>query len=209
MSFELHAEFSSTLWDCSGLDEGWYARQNALHAYWRGWKFKFVAVKIPSLFLLRGVVMDTTEQLNGTYFYGGLSNLNAGELFFWIMVDVTAEHFTGAAVATGNVVAAAAIYAGRNNVAVSGKLANATPGTSYASIQSRRLLQKYRLPFPLPTIVGNPFNMKIIMTQKLGTFVGRTVPVIGWAVVASDVGVIGWKSMNRYNTIVRAEDKIW
>ncbi|OWS77641.1 STM2901 family protein [Pantoea sp. VS1] len=153
--------------------------------------------------------MDTTEQLNGTYFYGGLSNLNAGELFFWIMVDVTAEHFTGAAVATGNVVAAAAIYAGRNNVAVSGKLANATPGTSYASIQSRRLLQKYRLPFPLPTIVGNPFNMKIIMTQKLGTFVGRTVPVIGWAVVASDVGVIGWKSMNRYNTIARAEDKIW
>ena len=72
-----------------------------------------------------------------------------------------------------------------------------------------RLLQKYRLPPTLPTIVGNPFNMKIIMTQKPGTFVGRTVPVIGWAVMASDVGVIGWKSMNRYNTIARAEDKIW
>jgi len=51
--------------------------------------------------------------------------------------------------------------------------------------------------------------MKIIMTQKLGTFVGRTVPVIGWAVVPSDVGIIGWKSMNRYNTIALAEDKIW
>lgn len=71
------------------------------------------------------------------------------------------------------------------------------------------MLQKYRLPPTLPTIVGNPFNMKIIMTQKPGTFVGRTVPVIGWAVMASDVGVIGWKSMNRYNTIARAEDKIW
>jgi len=153
--------------------------------------------------------MDTTEQLNGTYFYGGLSNLNAGELFFWIMVDVTAEHFTGATAATGNVMAAAAIYAGRNNVAVSGKLANATPGTSWASVQSRRLLQKYRLPFPLPTIVGSPFKMKIIMTKKLGTFVGRTVPVIGWAIVASDVAIIGWKSVNRYNSIARAEDRIW
>ena len=37
-----------------------------------------------------------------------------------------------------------------------------------------KLLQKYRLPPPLPTIVGNPFNMKIIMTQKTGTFAGRT-----------------------------------
>lgn len=51
--------------------------------------------------------------------------------------------------------------------------------------------------------------MKIIMTHKTGTFAGRTVPVIGWAVMASDVGVIGWEPMNRYNTIVQAEDKIW
>lgn len=72
-----------------------------------------------------------------------------------------------------------------------------------------RLLQKYTLPPPLPTTVGNPFNMKIIMTQKTGTFAGRTVSDIGWAVMASDVGVIGWESMNRYNTIARAEDKIW
>lgn len=185
-------------------------RQETLQAQWWGaGNSKSLRLKFQHAFVLRGVVMDTTEQLNGTYFYGGLSNLSAGELFFWIMVDVTAEHFTGATAATGNVMAAAAIYAGRNNVAVSGKLANATPGTSWASVQSRRLLQKYRLPFPLPTIVGNPFKMKIIMTKKLGTFVGRTVPVIGWAIVASDVAVISWKSVNRYNAIARAEDKIW
>nr|WP_255466696.1 MULTISPECIES: hypothetical protein [Rahnella] len=29
--------------------------------------------------------MDTVEQLNGTYFYDGTSNLSAGELFFWMM----------------------------------------------------------------------------------------------------------------------------
>lgn len=31
--------------------------------------------------------MDTTEQLNGTYFFDGMSNLSAGELAFWIVVD--------------------------------------------------------------------------------------------------------------------------
>ena len=66
--------------------------------------------------------MDTTEQLNNTYFYGGISNLSAGELFFWIMVDVTAEHFTGAK----DLIAAAAVYSGQNTIAVSGKFGNAT-----------------------------------------------------------------------------------
>jgi hypothetical protein len=37
--------------------------------------------------------MDTVEELRGTYFYGGLHNLTAGELYFWIFVDITAEHF--------------------------------------------------------------------------------------------------------------------
>ncbi len=35
--------------------------------------------------------MDTTEQLNGTYFYKGLTNLTPTELLFWIMVDETEQ----------------------------------------------------------------------------------------------------------------------
>lgn len=31
--------------------------------------------------------MDTVEELNGTYFYKGVSNISAGELFFWIFLD--------------------------------------------------------------------------------------------------------------------------
>ncbi len=31
--------------------------------------------------------MDTTEELNGTYFYKGLSNLTAGELFFFVFLE--------------------------------------------------------------------------------------------------------------------------
>lgn len=152
--------------------------------------------------------MDTTEQLNGTYFYGGLTNLTAGELFFWIMVDVTAEHFTGAK----DVIAAAAVYSGQNTIQVRGKFGKATPGTSYASKYSRKLLKGYMLPFQLPTWIqnpANPFEVKRVMTYRLATFVGRTIPVIGWLVLATDVAQISYEAMVRYNRIVRKEDKVW
>nr|WP_289368233.1 hypothetical protein [Pantoea stewartii] len=34
--------------------------------------------------------MDTTEELNGTYFYAGRPNLTAGELFFMIICEEVA-----------------------------------------------------------------------------------------------------------------------
>ncbi|ELY4677736.1 hypothetical protein SM017_004267, partial [Cronobacter turicensis] len=37
--------------------------------------------------------MDTVEQLNGTYFYAGRSNLTASELFFMVFVFNTADQF--------------------------------------------------------------------------------------------------------------------
>lgn len=153
--------------------------------------------------------MDTTEQLDGTYFYGGLSNLSAGELFFWIMVDVTAEHFTGAK----DVVAAAAVYSGSNQIEVRGKLGNATKGTSYASQYSRRLLKNINLPFRLPTFIhspmpGNPLRIKMLMTQKLATFTGRAIPVVGWVVLAADVAQISYETAVKFNQIVRREDRL-
>ena len=153
-------------------------------------------------------VWTRLNNLKTLIFMGGLTNLSAGELFFWIMVDVTAEHFTGTQDVARDVMAAAAVYAGQNNIAVSGKLANATPGTSWASREARKHLQKYRLPFPLPTIIGGPLKIKLIMTHKLGTFVGRAVPVIGWVVLGADVTQIAWKATNRYNTIAKPEDRI-
>jgi hypothetical protein len=71
--------------------------------------------------------MDTVEELGKTYYYNDMMNLPANELFYWIMLDATVGHFTSAAVAA-DVMAAAAIYSGQNNMPVSGKLANATPG---------------------------------------------------------------------------------
>ncbi|MGD8163395.1 STM2901 family protein [Pantoea sp. FN0307] len=155
--------------------------------------------------------MDTTEQLGGTYFYGGLANLSAGELFFWIMIDVTAEHFTGAK----DVIAAAAVYSGANQVSVTGKFKGATKGTSYASQYSRKMLKNIMLPFKLPTWIHsptpqNPFRIKKIMTMRLATFTGRTIPVIGWLVLATDVAQIAYEATVRYNRIANQEgDKLW
>lgn len=39
--------------------------------------------------------MDTVEELNGTYFYKGVCNISAGELFFWIFLDKIDEQFGG------------------------------------------------------------------------------------------------------------------
>lgn len=152
--------------------------------------------------------MDTTEQLNGTYFYGGLTNLSPGELFFWIMIDVTAEHFTGAK----DVISAAALYAGQNSIAVPGKLGGAMSGTSWLSVQSRKLLNNYHLPFRVPTLVSkreNVFAIRVQMTHKLGSFVGRTIPVIGWVVLGVDVAQITWEATVRYNRIVNKGDRLW
>lgn len=39
--------------------------------------------------------MDTVEELNGTYFYKGVCNISASELFFWIFLDKIDEQFGG------------------------------------------------------------------------------------------------------------------
>lgn len=136
--------------------------------------------------------MDTVEQLNETYFYDGSSNLSAGELFFWVMIDETLDHL-----GITDIAAVTAIYLGSNNVTVAGKLAGATPGTSVASTYSRRLFRGRMMPIKSPTWIGYPPNAKRIMTQKLGTFVGRTIPVAGWVILAVDVTTITFKAVNK------------
>lgn len=37
--------------------------------------------------------MDTTEQVNGTYYYNSKSNLSSHELLFWVFLDTAAIHF--------------------------------------------------------------------------------------------------------------------
>ncbi|WP_409449868.1 STM2901 family protein [Atlantibacter sp.] len=148
--------------------------------------------------------MDTVEEVNGTYFYDGSSNLSAGELFFWIMVDETSAHFGISDIAT-----VTGIYLGTNSVTVTSKFAGATPGTSLASMYSRQIFRSRMMPVRLPTWVGFPPNVKRIMTRRLATFVGRTIPVIGWTLLAIDVSTITFKAVNKYNTLAHPSDRLW
>lgn len=148
--------------------------------------------------------MDTTEQLNG-YFYKGISNVSAGELFFWILLDKIDEKVGGIT----NIVGVSSVILGLPLLTTRTKPGTATPGTSIASKYSRQYLNVH-LPFRLPTITNKSIKLlKPMWVNNLGAFVGRTIPVTGWALLASDVSQIVYNTLSTYNMIVREEDRVW
>lgn len=75
--------------------------------------------------------MDTTEELNGTYFYHGVENLTPQELLFWVLLDETEKQL-----GVQDIGAVAGIILGNNSIDVPGKPLTSTPGTSVASLFS-------------------------------------------------------------------------
>ena len=151
--------------------------------------------------------MDTVEELNNTY-YAGRSNLTASQLLFMIFCENTANQL-----GVRDFEAIVAIVAGLNISPVSGKFANAIPNTSYASRGARWFFGNARFPrgIRLSSVVGGypPRKLSIIMVNKIGTFVGRAVPVVGWIILASDVSEISWRTLKEFNHIARGNDKLW
>lgn len=86
-------------------------------------------------------------------------------------------------------------------------------GTFYASRGARQIFgnAKYPRDIKLPIIIGGypPSKLKIRMVAKIGTFAGRAVPVVGWAILASDVSQIIYRTVKDYNRIARGSDKLW
>ena len=152
--------------------------------------------------------MDTVEELNGTYFYAGRPNLTASELFFMIFCEQFANQL-----GVDDFASIVAIVSGMNTLSTRGKFAGATPGTSLASKGARKLLRNTKFPWgiELPTIVGgySPGSLKVIMTRKLSTFVGRAIPVVGWVILANDIAQITYHTLSKYNSVAKGDDKIW
>lgn len=152
--------------------------------------------------------MDTVEQLNGTYFYAGQSNLSAGELFFMIFCENVVDQF--GILDFGAVVS---IFSGMNNQTTRTKPRDAIEGTSRASKVSRKVFKNAKFPFGmrLPTWIGGytPWTAKRKMVAKISTFVGRTIPLFGILVIASDVSQIAYRSVRDYNLIATERDKLW
>jgi len=147
--------------------------------------------------------MDTVEELNGTYFYNGFSNLSSGELLFWIFLDTTADHF-----GVKDYLTIGLILLGQPSIDTRGKPIGATKGTSPLSSQLRHYLNiKTRR---LPTLTtGSIKRLKFSYVTNLGAFVGRWIPILGIIIIAADVTQIAYKATNRYNTIARGKDKLW
>ncbi|ROS22594.1 STM2901 family protein [Raoultella terrigena] len=149
--------------------------------------------------------MDTVEQLNGTYFYKGIENISAGELFFWLFLDKTNEQFGGVT----DLLALSCIILGLPLLKTRGKPYGATQGTSIASKYLRQYLN-VELPIRLPTLTeASIATLKPKYVTNLGAFVGRGFPVIGWVILASDVSQIVYKTVRDYNTIAHEKDRIW
>lgn len=152
--------------------------------------------------------MDTVEELNGTYFYAGRSNVNASELFFMVFVMNTAKHF-----GIVDVAAVVALYSGINDQTTRAKPINAVPVTSRVSKSVRGLLKNTMFPFgiKMPTWIGGytPWTVKLKMVRKVSTFVGRTIPLIGEVILIADVSRITYCSLRDYNFIARGDDKLW
>ncbi|VTM22358.1 Uncharacterised protein [Raoultella terrigena] len=149
--------------------------------------------------------MDTVEQLNGMYFYKGIDNISAGELFFWLFLDKTNEQFGGVT----DLLALSCIILGLPLLKTRGKPYGATQGTSIASKYLRQYLN-VELPIRLPTLTeASIATLKPKYVTNLGAFVGRGLPVIGWVILASDVSQIVYKTVRDYNTIAHEKDRIW
>lgn len=151
--------------------------------------------------------MDTTEQLDGTYYFNDLPNLTPQELLFWVLVDETQKQL-----GVQDIVAVMGLILGKNNIDVPGKPNTATPGTSVASLFFRKHLSYKFQRRILPTLTAKSFSLrglKIFWVNNLGAFAGRAVPVVGWVILANDVAQISFRTVHRYNLIVRPEDKIW
>lgn len=86
----------------------------------------------------------------------------------------------------------------------------ATKGTSVASVMSRSLFRYELKKKVLPTFtLGSTKRLRWILTHKLSTFIGRTLPRVGWVLLVNDVSQIGYRTVIRYNGIVSPEDRVF
>ena len=102
------------------------------------------------------------------------------------------------------------ILSGQRFVPTRGKFAGAVKGTSYASIWSRRLLPyelKYKI-LPTFTSLKSVLLLRVKMTREIGAFVGRGIPVVGWAITAGEAATVMCRTAAKYNQLVKPEDRL-
>ncbi|EOE6916314.1 STM2901 family protein [Cronobacter turicensis] len=144
--------------------------------------------------------MDTTEELNGTYFYRGHTNLSNGELLSIIFLEEFCNELGV------DSVSAAAILSGQPWLSTKGKPKVATLGTSVVSKYARIILRDARLPFGIR--VPTPVGVRMQKSNKLAAVIARWVPWIGWASLSVSLYRVSTRTQKKYNLIARPADRI-
>ncbi|EMY3598529.1 hypothetical protein AAIP79_005319 [Klebsiella aerogenes] len=148
--------------------------------------------------------MDTTEQVNGTYYYNSKSNFSSHELLFWVFLDTAAIHF-----GVDNIMTIALIMLGQPIKNTRTKPGGATKGTSILSHELRKVFHN-DLKVRLPTLTNQSIrNLRWSYVTNLGAFVGRWIPILGIIYLTGDVIYVSIKATTRYNAIARGDDKLW
>lgn len=139
------------------------------------------------------------------YSYGVHRNLKPAELFFFIAADETCGQL-----GIDDIEAVIIILSGINFLPTRAKPFGATKGTSVASVAARSLITYELKAKILPTLtLGSIKQLRWLMTHKLSVFVGRTIPGIGWVLLASDVYQIMRNTVLKYNRSVKSEDQVF
>lgn len=144
--------------------------------------------------------MDTTETLNGTYFYHGNENVTKDELFWLIFLESLSDH-TGIAIET-----TATIVAGLPIIPKRKVLGSKGNRTSIASKMSRRIFKNAKFPnnLKIPTVAYG----QVRRTNLIGTVVGRFAPYLGYAQAVIVVTLVAKDTRNKYNLIAYPQDRI-
>lgn len=121
-------------------------------------------------------------------------------------------HETAEQIGISDVAGLIAILLGQPYLPTRGKLdaKNSVRGTSVASKYISKIPGKS--PVPLPTIVGKAKivggkGLQIRFTKIVGRFVGRAIPIVGWGVLAYDLGAIFYNTQMIFNIITSDERK--
>lgn len=141
--------------------------------------------------------------MGNAYNYGRHRNLTPSELFLFIAVGETCDQL-------GIDEAVILILSGLPFLPTRAKPAGATKGTSVASAMSRSLIRYELNNKVLPTFALNSIKrFRWILTHRLSVFVVRTIPGVGWVLLASDVCHITYHTVRKYNLSVTPEDRVF
>jgi hypothetical protein len=141
--------------------------------------------------------------MGNAYNYGRHRNLTPSELFLFIAVGETCDQL-------GIDEAVILILSGLPFLPTRAKPAGATKGTSVASAMSRSLIRYELNNKVLPTFTLNSIKrFRWILTHRLSVFVVRTIPGVGWVLLASDVCHITYHTVRKYNLSVTPEDRVF